>query len=102
MCVCVCVSVCVCGVCVCVCVCVCVFFSSYVQTDYRPSWPKQVVENYTINCRVLLDLSYLYLLRSTKIGKLVNNQLDAQFFFNVCLFLFSTCFGEPRAHHQEN
>jgi hypothetical protein len=31
---------------------------------------------------------------------LVNNQLDAQFYL-VCLFLFSTCFGQPRAHHQE-
>ena len=31
---------------------------------------------------------------------LVNNQLDAQFF--VCLFLFSTCFGQPFSHHQEN
>jgi hypothetical protein len=32
----------------------------------------------------------------------VNNQLDLQLFFHVCLFLFSTCFGQPRAHHQEN
>jgi len=32
----------------------------------------------------------------------VNNQLDAQFFFHVCLFLFFTCFGQPCAHHQEN
>jgi len=27
---------------------------------------------------------------------LVNNQLGAQFFFRVCLFLFSTCFGLQR------
>jgi len=33
---------------------------------------------------------------------LVNKQPDAQFFSNVCLFLFSTCFGELCAHHQEN
>jgi hypothetical protein len=33
---------------------------------------------------------------------LVNDQLDAQFFFSVCLFQFSTCFEQPRAHHQEN
>jgi hypothetical protein len=33
---------------------------------------------------------------------LVNNQLDAQFFFLIYLFQFSTCFGQPRAHHQEN
>jgi len=32
---------------------------------------------------------------------LVNNQLDAQFFL-VCLFLFSTCFGQLCAHHQDN
>jgi len=31
----------------------------------------------------------------------VNNQLDAQFFL-ACLFLFSTCFMQPGAHHQEN
>jgi len=31
---------------------------------------------------------------------LVNNQTDAHFFL-VCLFLFSTCFGQPCAHHQE-
>jgi hypothetical protein len=32
----------------------------------------------------------------------VNNQLDAQFFFMSCLFLFSTCFGQPCDHRQEN
>jgi hypothetical protein len=32
---------------------------------------------------------------------LANNQLDAQFFF-ICLFQFSTCFEQPRAHHHEN
>ena len=34
---------------------------------------------------------------------LVNNQLDAQFFFSyICLFQFSTCFEQPCAHHQES
>jgi hypothetical protein len=33
---------------------------------------------------------------------LVNDQLDAQFFFSMCLFQFSTCFEQPCAHHQEN
>jgi hypothetical protein len=33
---------------------------------------------------------------------LLNNQLDAQFFFHVCLFLFSTCFWQQCAHHREN
>jgi len=33
---------------------------------------------------------------------LVNNQLDAQFFFRIYLFQFSTCFTHPCVHHQEN
>jgi hypothetical protein len=33
---------------------------------------------------------------------LVNNQPDAQFFFCIYLFQFSTCFEHPCAHHQEN
>jgi hypothetical protein len=32
----------------------------------------------------------------------VNNQLDAKLFFLICLFQFSTCFEQHRAHHQEN
>jgi hypothetical protein len=32
---------------------------------------------------------------------LVNDQIDAQFFC-MYLFQFSTCFEQPRAHHQEN
>jgi len=36
---------------------------------------------------VLLELKW------TSISVFVNNQLEAQFFFHVCLFLFSTCFG---------
>jgi hypothetical protein len=32
---------------------------------------------------------------------LANYQLDAHF-FSICLFQFSTCFEQPRAHHQEN
>ena len=31
----------------------------------------------------------------------VNYQLDVQF-FSMCLFQLSTCFEQPRAHHQEN
>jgi len=33
---------------------------------------------------------------------LKNNQLDAQFFFLIYLFQFSTCFEHPCTHHQEN
>ena len=35
------------------------------------------------------------------LGKWPTDQLDAQF-FPVYLFQFSTCFEQPRAHHQEN
>jgi len=44
-----------------------------------------------------------YVLLIVHLGSvLVNNQLDAQFFFRICLFQFSTCFEQPCAHHQEN
>jgi len=44
-----------------------------------------------------------YVLLTMHLGIIfVNNQLDAQFFFHVCLFLFCLCFGQPCAHHQEN
>jgi hypothetical protein len=33
---------------------------------------------------------------------LVNDQLDAQFFYLICLFQSSTCFEQPSARHQEN
>jgi hypothetical protein len=33
---------------------------------------------------------------------MVNDQLDAQFFFLIYLFQFSTCFEQHSAHHQEN
>jgi len=33
---------------------------------------------------------------------LVNNQLEAKFFFRVYLFQFSRCFEHHCAHHQEN
>ena len=33
---------------------------------------------------------------------LVNNQHDAQFFFLIPLFQFSTCFEQHSAHNQEN
>jgi hypothetical protein len=33
---------------------------------------------------------------------LVNDQLDAQLFFRICLFQICTCFEHSRAHHQNN
>ena len=45
---------------------------------------------------------WLFICASTTIVTfLVNDHLDAQF-FSMCLFQFSTCFEQPRAHHQEN
>ena len=44
-----------------------------------------------------------YVLLTVHLGIfLVNNQLDAQLFFFVCLFQFSTCFEQPCAHYQES
>jgi hypothetical protein len=44
-----------------------------------------------------------YVLLTVHLGSvLVNNQLDAQLFFRVYLFQFSTCLEHPCAHHQEN
>jgi hypothetical protein len=40
--------------------------------------------------------------RASRYNSMANDQLDAQFFFIVFLFQFSTCFEQPRAHHQEN
>jgi len=46
---------------------------------------------------------YFYVLLTVHLGIiLVNNQLDAQLFFWICLFQLSTCFEHPYAHHQEN
>jgi len=56
------------------------------------------VDTITENIRIF----ELYVLLTVHPGMIpVNNQLDAQFFL-VCLFLFSTCFGQPCAHPQEN
>jgi hypothetical protein len=44
-----------------------------------------------------------YVLLTVHLGIiLVNDQLDAQFFFLIFLFQSSTCFEQLRAHHQEN
>jgi hypothetical protein len=52
----------------------------------------------TFNLKVLF-----YVLLTVHLGSiLLNNQLDAQYFFRIYLFQFSTCFEHPCAHHQEN
>jgi len=52
----------------------------------------------------LSNAEFYVLLTMHRGSVLVNNQLDAQFFFffRVYLFQFSTCFEHPCAHHQEN
>jgi hypothetical protein len=56
----------------------------------------------TVHLYVLLTV-HLYVLITVYLGIiLVNDQLDAKFFFLICLFQSSTCFQKPRAHHQEN
>ena len=47
-------------------------------------------------------LSYYFLLTVHLGIILVYNQLDAQIFFSIRLFQFSTCFEQSLAHHQEN
>ena len=54
--------------------------------------------NFTVSDLILI---FYVLLTVPPVMILVNNQLDAQFFL-VCLFLFSSCFGKPCAHHEEN
>jgi len=50
-----------------------------------------------------LNATEFYVLLTVHLGSvLVNNQLDAQFFFHIYLFQFSTCFEHSCAHHQEN
>jgi len=43
---------------------------------------------------------YLFMNELTSVI-LFNDQLDAQLFFCICLFQFSTCFELSSAHHQE-
>jgi len=57
-----------------------------------------------IGFKSLYTHSFLfYALLSVHLGSiLVNNQLEAQFFFRIYIFQFYTCFEHPCAHHQEN
>ena len=50
---------------------------------------------------LLWPFLYIFCWPCILLGFLVNNQLDAQS-FSMCLFQFSTCFEQPRAHHQKN
>jgi hypothetical protein len=53
-------------------------------------------EDYLVAATIVSDLQ-----KQTSVI-LVNDQLDAQFFFRMCLFQISTCFEHSCAHHQEN
>ena len=48
-----------------------------------------------------LDVIFVFCWPCILLWFLVNKQIDAHF-FPMCLFKFSTCFEQPRAHHQEN
>ena len=49
------------------------------------------------------DASFPMFLLTVHLGTiLVNKQIEAQFFFRICLFRNSTCFEQPCAYHQEN
>jgi hypothetical protein len=48
-------------------------------------------------CRILCSVD-----RASRYNSMVNGQFEAQFFFLICLLQSSTCFEQPRAHHQEN
>ena len=68
-------------------------------------FPYDSVIQYRSRKGVLCLQSDMYQIRSSLNDAtiiIVNNQLDAQFFFHVCLFLVSTCSEQPCAHHQEH
>jgi hypothetical protein len=49
------------------------------------------------------EIGTIFLRNARKgLNLLIHDQLDTQFSFLICLFQFSTCFEQPRAHHQEN
>ena len=46
---------------------------------------------------------FFYVLLNMRLGIiLVNDRLDAQLFFRVCLFQIPTCFEHKCVNHQEN
>ena len=68
--------------------------------SYRPDWQNWRLQNYVL----LVVITVFMAIKLTAViinFFLVNGQLDAQF-FSMYLFQFSTCFEQPRAHHQEN
>jgi hypothetical protein len=61
-----------------------------------------LTENLSMNLSTRVK-NVFYVLLTVHLGvTLVNNQIDAQFFFLICLLQLSTCFEQHRAHHQEN
>jgi hypothetical protein len=77
-------------------------FGWEIECDAR-AIPREGPDFYLISTNFTKKVNIYVLLTVQHIGIIfVNNQLDAQFFFPVRLFLFSTCFGQACAHHQEN
>ena len=64
--------------------------------NLRLSWPESRPLLYSNSDQDPITLS----LKVTRKIPFVINQIDAKIFY-VCLFLFSACFEQPCAHHQE-
>jgi hypothetical protein len=67
------------------------------QVSFRQRWSE------ALKLKINWHFNWFYVLFTVHLGIiLVNDHLDAQFFFLLCLFQSSTCFEQPRAHHQKN
>ena len=66
-------------------------------------WYWYVCVGYSADISQDFNASEFYILLTVHLVTiLVNTQFDAQFFFLIHLFQFSTCFEQPCAHHQES
>ena len=81
-------------------------YSGHAMTCLSCKYSKVIECQCSVEGSVLFEqilYAEFYVLLTVHLGiVLVNNQLDAQFFFLIRLFQFSTCFEQHSAHHQEN
>ena len=66
----------------------------------KADWIGQMLSGDCLLKHVMEEFSVLFIVHPGII--LISNQLDAQFFFLILLFQFSSCFEQSRAPHQEN
>jgi hypothetical protein len=81
------------------------FWVWFVTCSFESTGKPRRNENETNSFWVTLMLFSLVLLCSVDLASRHNpSKLPTRrtILFHVCLFLFSTCFGQPCAHHQEN